>query len=191
MTDTTTTSGGPTSADRATGSAPPDAADEGRAGDSVDTVTEGHTDNSVVVDAPLELVWRMTNDLSAWPALFTEYASVDVLESRDETWFLFRLALHPDADGTVWSWVSERTLDPVAHRVTARRVEPGPFEFMDIEWTFHSVPGGTVMRWVQDFRMRPEAPIDTAAMTRRINGNSRQQMAVIAEKVRDAAGRLS
>ncbi|QHC66684.1 polyketide cyclase [Rathayibacter sp. VKM Ac-2759] len=184
-----TTSSGPTSADRATGSAPPDASTAGPADESVDT--EGHTDNSVVIEAPLELVWRMTNDLSTWPTLFTEYSSVDVLESRDGSWFLFRLALHPDADGTVWSWISERTLDPIAHRVTARRVEPGPFEFMDIEWTFRSLPGGTVMRWVQDFRMRDDAPIDTAAMTRRINGTSRQQMAVIAEKVRDAADRVS
>jgi aromatase len=149
--------------------------------------TEGHTDNSIVIDAPLDLVWQLTNDLGNWPDLFTEYASVDILESRDDSYFLFRLAMHPDADGTVWSWVSERTLDPVAHRVTARRVEPGPFEFMDIEWTYRPAAGGTTMRWVQDFRMRPTAPVDTATMTRRIDANSKIQMAIIAQKVEAVA----
>jgi aromatase len=153
--------------------------------------TEGHTDNSVVIDAPLDLVWQVTNDLEGWPDLFTEYASVDVLENRDDRYFRFRLAMHPDADGTVWSWVSERTLDPVEHRVRARRVEPGPFEFMDIEWTYAPVGSGTEMRWVQDFRMRPTAPVDTAAMTRRIDANSRVQMAVIAQKVHEIAARAS
>ena len=149
--------------------------------------TEGHTDNSIVIDAPLDLVWQMTNDLGNWPNLFTEYASVDILENRDDTYFLFRLTMHPDANGTVWSWVSERTLDPIAHRVTARRVEPGPFEFMNIDWTYRHVAGGTMMRWVQDFRMRPTAPVDTAAMTRRIDANSKIQMAVIAQKVQAVA----
>ncbi|HEX5727878.1 SRPBCC family protein [Microbacterium sp.] len=149
--------------------------------------TAGHTDNSIVIDAPLELVWQLTNDLGNWPNLFTEYASVDILENRDNRYFLFRLAMHPDAEGTVWSWVSERTLDPIARRVTARRVEPGPFEFMDIEWTYRPVAGGTVMRWVQDFRMRPTAPVDTAAMTTRIDSNSKIQMAIIAQKVQAVA----
>src|SRR3954467_15085498 len=150
--------------------------------ESATVETEGHTDNSIAIEAPLDLVWQITNDLGNWPDLFTEYASVDILENRDDGYFLFRLAMHPDADGTVWSWVSERTLDPIAHRVKARRGEPGPFEFMKIDWTYRSVAGGTMMRWVQDFRMRPTAPVDTAAMTRRIDANSKIQMAVIAQK---------
>ena len=88
----------------------------------------------------------------------------------------FRLSMHPDENGTVWSWVSERTADRSARRVTARRVEPGPFEYMNIEWTYAEGDGGTWMRWVQDFRMRPEAPIGTAAMTDRINANSLVQI---------------
>ena len=46
------------------------------------------------------------------------------------------------------------------------------------------------MRWVQDFRMRPEAPVDTAGMTQRIDANSKVQMAVIRDKV-EAAARAS
>ncbi len=154
--------------------------------DSPPTPTVGHTDNSILIDADIDHVWAMTNDLRSWPDLFTEYASVEVLESTD-TYFRFRLTMHPDEQGRTWSWVSERTLDPAAREVRARRVEPGPFEFMDIHWSYAPEDGGTRMRWVQDFRMRPEAPIDTEGMTRRIDANSKVQMQIIKDKVEAAA----
>jgi aromatase len=152
------------------------------------TTTVGHTDNSVVIDADLEHVWRMTNDLTSWPDLFTEYSEVEIL-SETENRFRFRLKMHPDESGRVWSWVSERTLDEAAHEVVAHRVEPGPFEFMDIRWSYTPEGTGTRMRWVQDFRMRPEAPVDTAGMTQRIDANSKVQMAIIKDKVEAAARR--
>ena len=150
------------------------------------TPTAGHTDNSIWIDADLDHVWRMTNDLASWPDLFTEYRDVEILAQTD-TWFRFQLTMHPDESGRVWSWVSERTLDVAAREVRARRVEPGPFEFMEIRWSYAPEGDGTRMRWVQDFRMRPEAPIDTEAMTRRIDANSKVQMAVIRDKVEAAA----
>ncbi|WP_322778064.1 SRPBCC family protein [Frankia sp. Cas4] len=145
-----------------------------------------HTDNSIFIDADIDLVWTMTNDLETWPNLFTEYASIDILEHHEQT-FRFRLTMHPDADGKVWSWVSERTLDPGKYRVEAHRVETGPFEFMNIEWTYEPEGTGTRMRWVQDFHMRPEAPVDDEWMTNNINNNSRREMGVIREKVERAA----
>jgi aromatase len=149
-------------------------------------LTIGHTDNSIVIDADLDHVWRMTNDLRSWPDLFTEYSAVEILAETGTT-FRFRLKMHPDESGRVWSWVSERTLDEAAHEVVARRLEPGPFEFMDIRWSYTPEGTGTRMRWVQDFRMRPEAPVDTAGMTRRIDANSKHQMAIIRDKVEAAA----
>jgi aromatase len=153
-----------------------------------DSRTAGHTDNSIVIDAAIDHVWRMTNDLQSWPDLFTEYAAVEVLEQSGPT-VRFRLTMHPDENGRVWSWVSERTPDESTHEVVARRVEPGPFEFMDIRWSYAPEGTGTRMRWVQDFRMRPEAPVDTAGMTERIDANSKIQMAVIRDKVEAAAQR--
>ncbi|HET6500677.1 MAG TPA: SRPBCC family protein [Amycolatopsis sp.] len=150
----------------------------------------GHTDNAVFIGAPIDLVWTMTNDVAAWPALFTEYASAEIL-SRNGNTVTFRLSMHPDETGTVWSWVSQRTMYPDEHRVLAHRVEKGPFEFMDIEWTYHQEGEGTRMRWMQDFAMRPDAPVDDAAMTRRINENSQIQMDIIARKVELAAERAS
>src|SRR5262245_60294814 len=150
--------------------------------------TVGHVDNAIVINADMDLVWDVTNDVEHWPQLFTEYASAEIIE-RDGNTVRFRLTMHPDENGKVWSWVSERTVDKGRRHVTARRVEPGPFEFMNIEWTYMPEGNGVRMRWVQDFRMRPDAPIDTAAMTDRINANTAVQMDIIRQKVeRLAAG---
>ncbi|MCZ4101190.1 polyketide cyclase [Streptomyces sp. SID13666] len=146
----------------------------------------GHTDNEIVINAPLDLTWELTNDLERWPTLFSEYASVDVLERQGDT-VTFRLTMHPDENGTVWSWVSEREADPKTFTVKARRVETGPFEHMNIRWEYREVPDGTSMRWLQDFAMKPTAPVDDAGMTDHINRNSLIQMERIREQVEQHA----
>jgi aromatase len=142
----------------------------------------GHTENEIVIDAPLDLTWDVTNDVESWTDLFTEYAKAEIIE-RDGDTVRFRLTMHPDENGTVWSWVSERTTDKATRTVKAHRVETGPFDHMDIEWRYDEVDGGTRMRWVQDFHMKPEAPVDDEQMTDRINTNSKIQMGIIKEKV--------
>ncbi|MFD6077224.1 SRPBCC family protein [Streptomyces hydrogenans] len=146
----------------------------------------GHTDNAIVIEAPLETVWELTNDVANWPSLFSEYASADILAREGDT-VRFRLALHPDENGTVWSWVSERTADAASRTVRAHRVETGVFKYMSLFWEYTEVPGGVRMRWVQDFEMKPQAPIDDEAMTNRLNTNSAGQMALIKQKVEAAA----
>ncbi|MEU9510521.1 SRPBCC family protein [Micromonospora sp. NPDC048170] len=147
----------------------------------------GHTENSVLIAAPLPLVWDVTNDVANWPELFTEYARAEILH-RDGDTVRFRLTMHPDENGVAWSWVSERTADPVTRQVRAHRVETGPFDHMRIHWRYTEEPGGTRMTWVQDFAMKPTAPVDNAGMTDRINANSAVQLAVIREKIERLAG---
>ncbi|MGB2567224.1 SRPBCC family protein [Micromonospora citrea] len=145
----------------------------------------GHTENSIVIAAPLPLVWDITNDVAGWTELFTEYAVVEILH-RDGDTVRFRLTMHPDENGISWSWVSERTADPATRQVRAHRVETGPFEYMRIHWSYTEEPDGTRMTWVQDFAMKPGAPVDDAGMTERINTNSRIQLAVIKDKIEQA-----
>jgi aromatase len=135
----------------------------------------GHTDNSVVIAAPVGVVWDITNDIPSWTKLFTEYAEATVL-SPTEHGFLLRLVMPPDEQGQVWSWVSERCPDAAARRVRSHRVETGPFQYMNLEWEYAEVPGGTRMRWIQDFAMKPGAPRDDAAMTEHLNATTRVQM---------------
>ncbi|MEU1838041.1 SRPBCC family protein [Micromonospora chersina] len=145
----------------------------------------GHTENAVDIAAPLPLVWEITNDVARWTELFTEYAVAEILHADGDT-VRFRLTMHPDENGTSWSWVSERTADPATREVHARRVETGPFEYMRIHWRYDEIPGGTRMTWVQDFAMKPTAPVDNAGMTERINTNSKVQLAVIKERIERA-----
>ena len=142
----------------------------------------GHTQNEVTIGAPLDLVWDMTNDVANWPNLFSEYASAEIL-SQEGNRTTFRLTMHPDDNGKVWSWVSQRTVDRPGRTVRARRVETGPFAHMNILWEYEETPAGTHMRWVQDFAMKPDAPVDDKGMTEMINRNSRIQMELIRDRI--------
>jgi aromatase len=146
----------------------------------------GHTDNAIVIDAPMELVWEMTNDLESWPQLFSEYAAVEILERRGAT-IQFRLTMHPDAQDRVWSWISERTPNPATRTVKAHRTETGPFEYMNLAWSYREVPGGIEMRWIQDFTMKATAHTDDADMTEYLNTNTKIQQARIKGLVEEAA----
>jgi aromatase len=148
-----------------------------------------HTDNEVVINAPLDVVWERMNDVESWPELFSEYAKAEILEREGNT-VRFRLTTHPDPeyDGQIWTWVSERTVEPDSHSVKAHRIETGPFDHMNIEWYFEPTDDGTKMRWVQDFSMKPEAPADDEQAQEYINRNTREQMQVIKERLEAAAG---
>jgi aromatase len=146
----------------------------------------GHTESSIRIEAPFPLVWDMTNDLERWPELFSEYAQVEILDRRGST-VRFRLTMHPDEQNRVWSWVSERTPDVATRSVAAHRVETGPFEYMAIEWRYNDEGDATRMTWVQDFAMRPDAPVDDTGMVERITANSKIQMELIRRKVEAAA----
>lgn len=151
----------------------------------------GSTDNAVVIDAPIDVVWNTMNDIERWPALFTEYASAEVLDRRGDT-VRFRLTTHPDPEhgGQVWSWTSERTTDHVSRTSRSRRIETGPFDFMEIDWSFETVDGGTEMRWRQHFAMKPDAPVDDAGAEDYLNRNTRIQMDVIKARLEAAVGRV-
>lgn len=144
------------------------------------------TENVVFIKAPLSLVWAVTNDIENWPELYSEYASAEIIE-RDEERVVFRLSTVPDEQNRTWTWVSERRPDPLTHTVRAKRIDPGPFEFMDIFWSYHPRDGGTEMRWRQDFRMRDDAPVDDEAMRARINANTRVQMDLIRRRIEHLA----
>jgi aromatase len=143
-----------------------------------------HTDNAVEINAPLAFVWDRMMDVESWPNLFSEYANAEVLE-REGDRIVFRLTTHPDPeyDGQVWSWTSERVADTATHSSRSRRIETGPFQYMNIEWYFEEVDGGTRMRWVQDFSMKPEAPADDEQAEQYMNKNTKEQMRVIKERL--------
>ena len=148
-----------------------------------------HTDNDVVINAPRQFVWDKMMDIESWPELFSEYAKAEVIE-KDGNYVKFRLTTHPDPeyDNQVWSWVSERTADPESFSSKSKRIETGPFVHMDIQWFFEEADGGTRMRWVQDFAMKPSAPADDATAQDYMNKNTKEQMRIIKERLEAGAG---
>jgi aromatase len=144
------------------------------------------TESSVVIKAPLDLVWDMTNDVESWPELFSEYAKVEIL-AREGDRVRFRLHTRPDENGKSWDWVSERVTDRASNTVRAERVSPGPFEYMRLLWTYEPVDDGVLMRWVQEFHLRPEAPVNDEFMANRITKNSAHEMDRIRQLVEQAA----
>jgi aromatase len=153
-------------------------------GDEADLA--GHNEAAVVIHAPMELVWRMTNDVESWPQLFNEYSKVEVLHREGDT-IRFRLTMHPNKDGKVMSWVSERTADPVARVARAHRIETELFEYVRLRWEYREVPEGVELRWVQDFRLKPDSPVSLAQVTSRVVSNTPVQMNLIKEGVERAA----
>jgi aromatase len=141
-----------------------------------------HTENSIVIDGPMHIVWDMTNDIESWPRLFSEYQQAEILR-RDGDTVRFRLALHPDENGKVWSWVSDRTSDAVTRTCRSARVETGPFKYMFVFWEYVQTQSGVMLRWIQDFEMKPGMPLDDVGMAARINHNSVIQLNLIKTKI--------
>ena len=140
------------------------------------------TDNSITINAPMDLVWEMTNDVAGWPGLFSEYAKAEVLDESNGV-IRFRLTMHPDEQQRVWSWVSERTPDEESRTVRSKRIETGPFEYMNIFWEYSEDAAGVRMRWSQEFAMNAGAPVDDAGMAERINRNTPVQMNLIKQRI--------
>ena len=109
----------------------------------------GHTRNSIVINAPYDLIFDISNKIERWTELFgKEYVKAEVLERKGNE-ITFRLT-----DDENKSWVSKRWLDKEHRYAVASRHEPMfPFQFMKIVWFYIESSDGVEMIWIQDFRM--------------------------------------
>ena len=112
----------------------------------------GHTANSIVINAPYDLVFDISNDIERWTELFGgEYKEAKSL-SREGNRLEFRLT--DDEDRT---WTSFRLLYKEHNFAYAQKNEPTfPFKHMKIVWLYTPVEGGINMTWIQDFEMDPK-----------------------------------
>jgi len=146
-----------------------------------------HIENEVLIGAPVDLTWRLANDIRHWPDLFGEYASVRLLH-RDRTASRFRLTAPPDRRGRVLTWILEQISDPARRTVHARRIGPGPLEHLSVQWCCTGIGGlATRLRWIQDFATRPDAPIDDAAMMSHIDFGSGARLDLLRRRVESVA----
>ncbi len=139
--------------------------------------------NSIIIEKPIEEVFNITNDIEQWPNLFTEYAKSEILE-RNGSYIKFKLTTYPDDKGIQNSWISERFIDKKNWTITAKRLEPiYPFQYMDIEWTYKTVNGGTEMIWQQNFSMDCESGFIDEEVAANMNCNTKIQMMAIKENI--------
>ena len=143
-----------------------------------------HTVNSIVINAPYELIFDISNDISRWKELFEEYTASDVLETKDNK-IVFKLT-HQNGN----SWKSYRLLFKEDKFAYACRIEPMfPFEYMKIIWLYREVEGGIQMTWIQDFKMDSKAKYGDSQVEELINKHSQDNLKLfkeIIEKETDA-----
>ncbi|WP_049579155.1 SRPBCC family protein [Nocardiopsis sp. SBT366] len=118
---------------------------------------------STIIDAPYDLVWEVTNDVARWTDLFPGHASVDVIHHEGDT-VRFRITKHPDEQGRVMTWVSDRTMYRDEGEARAVRVETGPFEYMHLRWVYEDLPEGVRLTWHYEFTAKADAPYDDTWM---------------------------
>jgi len=148
----------------------------------------GHTCNSIIINAPYDLVFDISNDIPRWTELFgTEYKKAEVLEKKDNK-ITFRLTDEDDK-----SWVSWRLLFKDKYFAYAQRHEPlFPFKYMKIIWLYTPVQEGMALAnggqttdfcpvkltWIQDFEMEKTFKFNDQQIEGFINEGSQHNLKI-------------
>jgi len=145
----------------------------------------GHTCNSIVINAPYELVFDISNDIPRWTELFgSEYQKAEVIEKKDNL-ITFRLT---DDEGK--SWVSWRLLFKDKYFAYAERKDPlFPFKYMKIIWLYTPKPQGVELTWIQHFEMDDKAKFNDAQVEGFINGHSKDNLKIFKEVIEKETAR--
>jgi aromatase len=145
----------------------------------------GHTVNSIIINAPYEKVFAVSNQIERWTELFgDEYVKAEVLERKDNE-ITFRLT---DDEGK--SWTSKRWLYFDRKFAYAQRFEPMfPFQYMKIVWLYTEVEGGILMTWIQDFKMDVKAKFNDEKVEGFINEHSQHNMKIFKRVIEQESGR--
>lgn len=145
----------------------------------------GHTVNSIVINAPYEKIFDISNDISRWPELFGgEYKRAEVVKKEGNK-ITFRLT-----DDENRTWQSWRLLFKDKFLAYAEREEPKfPFKFMKIIWLYTPRPQGIEMTWIQHFEMDEKAKFNDQQVEGFINKHSQDNLKIFKEVIERQAGK--
>jgi aromatase len=159
----------------------------------------GHTCNSIIINAPYEKVFDISNDMPRWTELFgKEYQKAEVVKKEGNK-ITFRLT---DEDGK--SWQSWRLLFKDKFFAYAEREEPKfPFKYMKIIWLYTPKPEGMAlakggqttslcpveMTWIQHFEMDEKAKYNDAQIEGFINEGSKENLKIFKAIIEKEAGK--
>ena len=144
----------------------------------------GHTCNSIIIDAPYEKVFDISNNIERWTELFGgEYKEAKVLKKEGNK-ITFKLT---DDEGN--SWQSFRLLFKDDHFAYAEKLAPKfPFEYMKIIWLYTAVPDGIMMTWIQHFKMDPKAKYNDEQVEGFINKHSVDNLKIFKDIIEKESG---
>ncbi len=143
----------------------------------------GHTCNSIIINAPYDLVFDISNDIPRWTELFgTEYKKAEVVKKEGNK-ITFRLTDDEDK-----SWVSWRLLYKDKFFTYSERQEPKfPFNFMKIIWLYTQKPEGVELTWIQHFQMDKTAKFNDEQVEGFINKHSKDNLLIFKKVIEQAA----
>ncbi|HNX81012.1 MAG TPA: SRPBCC family protein [Candidatus Omnitrophota bacterium] len=143
----------------------------------------GHTCNSIIINAPYEKVFDISNDIPRWTELFGgEYKKAEIIRKEGNT-ITFRLT-----DDENQSWVSWRLLLKDKNLAYAERQEPKfPFRYMKIVWLYTQKPQGVELTWIQHFEMDEKAKFNDEQVEGFINKHSKDNLKIFRDAIEKAA----
>ncbi|MBU1726664.1 MAG: polyketide cyclase [Candidatus Omnitrophica bacterium] len=143
----------------------------------------GHTCNSIIINAPYDLVFDISNDIPRWIELFgTEYKKAEILEKKANK-ITFRLTDEDDK-----SWVSFRLLYKENYFAYAQRHDPlFPFKYMKIIWLYTPKPEGVEMTWIQHFEMEKTFKFNDQQIEGFINEGSQANLKIFKDIIEKEA----
>ncbi|PIP19699.1 MAG: polyketide cyclase [Candidatus Omnitrophica bacterium CG08_land_8_20_14_0_20_41_16] len=139
----------------------------------------GHTCNAIVINAPYDLVFDISNDIPRWTELFGgEYKKAEII-SKEGDKITFRLTDDEDK-----SWVSWRLLFKDKYFTYSERHEPKfPFKYMKIIWLYTPKPEGIELTWIQHFAMDDKAKFSDEQVEGFINKHSKENLLVFKQLI--------
>ncbi len=143
----------------------------------------GHTCNSIIINAPYDKVFDISNDIPRWTELFGgEYKKAEVVKKTGNK-IVFRLTDDEDR-----SWQSIRFLFKDNYFAYAEREDPKfPFVFMKIIWLYTPKNGGIEMTWIQHFEMDGKAKFNDAQVEGFINKHSLDNLKIFKDVIEKEA----
>ena len=144
----------------------------------------GHTCNSIIINAPYDLVFSISNDIPRWTELFgSEYKRAEII-SKEGDKLTFRLTDDEDK-----SWVSWRLLVKDKYFTYSERQEPKfPFKYMKIIWLYTQKPEGVELTWIQHFEMDEKAKFSDEQVEGFINKHSKENLLIFKRIIEKEAG---
>ena len=145
----------------------------------------GHTCNSIIINAPFELIFDISNDIPRWTELFGgEYQKAEVVKKEGNK-ITFKLT---DDEGN--SWQSWRLLFKDKFFAYAQKEEPQfPFKYMKIIWLYTPKAEGIEMSWIQHFQMDPKAKFNDQQVEGFINKHSQDNLKIFKEIIEKEAAK--